>query len=64
MADESQEGGEIMVAVKKRDSALMIKMTDGEKAEVARAARAMGLTMSTYARLILLSHARGKKVDE
>lgn len=53
-----------MVAIKKRDSALMIKMTDGEKAEVARAARTMGLTMSTYARLILLSHARGKKVDE
>lgn len=52
-----------MIAVKKRDSVLMIKMTDGEKVEVARAARNMGLTMSTYARLILLNHARGKKID-
>lgn len=52
-----------MVAIKKRDVALMIKMTDAEKAEVARAARNMGLTMSTYARLILLNHARGKKID-
>lgn len=43
---------------RKRADALMIMLTEAEKAEVVRAAEAKGMTMSTYARTLLLSNAR------
>lgn len=46
-----------------RDNLLLVKMTDGEKEQIRQAADLRGLTMSAYARMVLLAEA-GKEKGE
>lgn len=46
-----------------RDNLLLVKMTDDEKEQIRQAAKLLGLTMSAYARMVLLA-AAGKEKGE
>lgn len=46
-----------------RDNSLLVKMTDDEKEQIRQAAKLLGLTMSTYVRMVLLA-AVGKEKGE
>lgn len=46
-----------------RDNLLLVKMTDDEKEQIRQAAKLLGLTMSAYVRMVLLT-AAGKEKGE
>lgn len=53
--------GNVSKGTRKRSNALMIMLSDAEKAKISQIAEQHGMTMSAYARMILLGLIQTKK---